>query len=801
MKFTLSWLKEHLATEAALGDITHTLSMIGLEVEGVEDRAKDLAPFVVGYVTEARQHPNADRLRLCVVEIGGGKSFEVVCGAPNARAGMKGVFAGEGTVIPGSGIKLKKSKIRGVESNGMLCSEAELGLSDDHQGIIELADDAEIGTPAAAALGLSDPVIEIGLTPNRPDCAGVRGIARDLAAAGLGTLKPLDIEPVKGTFESPVTWRRDLPDEASDACPMVVGRSFRGLTNGPSPQWMRDRLTAIGLRPISALVDITNYVTFDLARPLHVFDIDALAGDLTMRLARPGETLGALDGKDYTLDEAMTVIADDDRVQGIGGVMGGEGSGCGADTTEVFLEVALFDPIRTAATGRKLGIMSDARYRFERGLDPTSALWGAEVAARLITEICGGEASALTIAGEMPDWARRQTLRNARIASLGGVDLAPGEPARILSLLGFDNDGDGEIIDVAIPPWRPDIDGEADLVEEVLRIHGYDNIPVVSMTRETTVAPPALDASQRRGARARRALAARGLIEAVTFSFMPRGRAQAFGGVADEMVLDNPISADLDAMRPSILPNLLDAVARNQARGMDDAALFELGPQYVDTTPDGQSLTAAGVRAGATSPRHWSAAPRAVDAFDAKADALDALAAAGAPVANLQVSREAPGWYHPGRSGVLTLGPKPLAAFGEVHPAILRDLDIRGAVAAFEVFMDAVPPAKARKSAARTFLALAALQPVERDFAFVVDATVDAAKLIRAATGAERGLITHVDLFDVYEGPELGENKKSLAITVTLQPKDASLTDAEIDAVADKIVAAVGKATGGMLRG
>ena len=801
MKFPLSWLRDHLETEASVGDITHTLSMIGLEVESVEDRAKDLAPFVVGYVTEARQHPNADRLQLCVVDVGGGESFEVVCGAPNARAGMKGVFAGQGTRIPGTGITLKKTKIRGVESNGMLCSEAELGLSDDHAGIIELADDAELGSPAAEALGLSDPVIEIGLTPNRPDCAGVRGIARDLAAAGLGSLKPLDVTPVEGAFESPVQWRRDFRGEDAGACPMVVGRAFRGITNGSSPQWMQDRLTAIGLRPISALVDITNYVTFDLARPLHVFDVDALAGDLTMRFARAGETIGALDGNDYALDEAMTVIADDDGVQGIGGVMGGAGSGCGEDTKTVFLEVALFDPIRTAATGRKLAIASDARYRFERGVDPTSVLWGAEVAARLITEICGGEASTLSIAGDMPDWARRQTLRKARIASLGGVHLAPDEPSRILADLGFDNDDDGEVIHASIPPWRPDIDGEADLVEEVLRIHGYDNIPVVSMERETSIAHPALDAAQRRGARVRRALAGRGLVEAVTFSFMPRARAAAFGGVGDELVLANPISADLDAMRPSILPNLLDAVSRNQARGIDDVALFELGPQYSDDTPAGQSLAAAGVRAGATGPRHWASAARTVDAYDAKADALAALAATGAPVANLQVAREAPGWYHPGRSGALMLGPKTLAAFGEIHPAIIRDLGLRGAVSAFEVNMDAVPPAKSKKSAARQFLALAVLQPVERDFAFVVEADMDAARLVRAAAAADKNLIAGVDLFDVYQGPELGDGKKSLAIAVTLQPIDATLTDADIDAAAAKIVAAVAKATGGVLRG
>ena len=801
MKFTFSWLLDHLESEASIDDISHTLSMIGLEVESIEDRAKDIASFVVGHVTDARQHPNADRLQLCIVDVGGGESHEVVCGAPNARAGMKGVFARQGTWIPGTGITLKKSKIRGVVSAGMLCSEAELGLSDEHDGIIELADDAETGSPAAEVLGLSDPVIEIGLTPNRPDCAGVRGIARDLAAAGLGSLKPLDVSPVEGVFESPVQWRRDLAGEAADACPMVVGRTFRGITNGASPQWMQDRLKAIGLRPISALVDITNYVTFDLARPLHVFDVDALAGDLTMRLARAGEIIGALDGKDYVLDSTMSVIADDGGVQGIGGVMGGSGSGCGDDTTTAFLEVALFDPIRTAATGRKLAIASDARYRFERGVDPTSALWGAEVAARLITGICGGEASTLSIAGEMPDWVRHQSLRKSRIASLGGIQLAPDEPSRLLADLGFENDDDGEIIHASIPPWRPDVDGEADLVEEVLRIHGYDNIPVVSMERETSIAHPALDAAQRRGARVRRALAGRGLIEAVTFSFMPRARAAAFGGVGDELVLVNPISTDLDAMRPSILPNLLDAVTRNQARGIGDVALFELGPQYSDDTPAGQSLTAAGVRVGADGSRHWSSSPRPVDAYDTKADAMAALTVAAAPVANLQVAREAPGWYHPGRSGTLMLGHKPLAYFGEIHPTIIRDFELRGAVSAFEVIMDAVPPTRAKKSAARPFLALAVLQPVERDFAFVVEGNMDAARLVRAAASADKNLITGVDLFDVYQGAELGDGKKSLAITVTLQPTDATLTDAEIDIAAEKVVAAVTKATGGVLRG
>lgn len=800
MKFTLSWLKDHLETDADLETITDTLTMVGLELECVEDHAKALESFVVGYVEEAKQHPNADRLKLCRVTTGD-RTMEVVCGAPNARTGMKGVFAFEGTYIPGSDMTLKKSKIRGVESQGMLCSERELGLSDEHEGIIELPDDATVGAPAAEALGLGDPVIEIGLTPNRPDCAGVRGIARDLAAAGLGTLKPLDAPEVDGGYKSPIQWKRDFKKDDADACPLVVGRYFRNVKNGPSPKWMQDRLRAIGLRPISALVDITNYVTFDLARPLHVFDADAVAGDLVMRLAGKGDTLGALDGRTYELDPEMTIIADDDGPQGIAGVMGGEGSGCGDDTTTVFLEVALFDPIRTAATGRKLQILSDARYRFERGVDPTSAFWGAHVATRLISEICGGEPSELTVAGDMPGWERRQSLRKSRIAHLGGVHMPAEEPGRILTTLGFENEDDGEIIHAAVPPWRPDIMGEADLVEEVLRIHGYDNIPVVPLSGESVVPHPALDAGQRRAGQARRQLAARGLVEAVTFSFMSRRRTEVFGGIPDELAVANPISADLDAMRPSILPNLIDALARNEARGIMDGALFEVGPAYSGDTPDGQALVAAGVRAGSSGPRHWNAPPRPVDAFDAKADALAALAAAGAPVNNLRITTDAPGWYHPGRSGGLRLGPNLLAWFGEAHPDALDAFDLRGPAAMFEVFLDAVPPAKARKSAAKPLLGLSAFQPVERDFAFVVDADTEAAAVARAAAGAEKKLVTGVSVFDVYTGTELGADKKSVAIAVTLQPTEATLTDAEIDAVGEKIVAAVQKATGGALRG
>ena len=799
MKFTLGWLKEHLETAAALDEIASRLTMLGLEVEHVEDHGAALRPFVIGYVKEARQHPNADRLRLCVVDAGTG-DVQVVCGAPNARAGMKGVFAPAGTFVPGTGIELKSARIRGEESNGMLCSEREMGLSDEHAGIIELPEDAPVGVRWAEWAGLDDPVIEVALTPNRGDCASVRGIARDLAAAGLGRLKPLDDTPVPGCFESSVRWLRDFPKDAGDACPMVIGRYFRNVTNGESPRWLQDRLRAIGLRPISALVDITNWSTYDLGRPLHVFDADALAGDLTMRFARAGESLGALDERTYTLDAGMIVIADEDGVQGIGGVMGGAGSGCGADTVNVFLEVALFDPVRIAETGRRLGIQSDARYRFERGIDPTSVRWGTEIATRMILDLCGGEASEPVVAGEMPDWRRDCYMRVLRTLSLGGVAVPAEESRRILAALGFETRLDNDVIHCVVPPWRPDIEGEADLVEEVLRVHGYDNIPSVPLTRAETVPKPVRNAAQNRAETVRRTLALRGLVEAVTYSFMDARHAELFGGVPHSLRLVNPISAELDVMRPSILPNLVAAIARNQARGVENPALFEVGPHYADDTPDGQALVAAGVRAGQSGPRHWAAVPRPIDALDAKADVLAALEAAGAPTQNLQIATDAPGWYHPGRSACFRLGPKVLAWFGELHPRLARALDADGPIGAFEIFLDAVPPVRGKTGAAKPLLTLSPFQPVRRDFAFIVDESVPAGEVMRAAAGAERALITDVQLFDLYQGRGVPEGKKSLAIAVTLQPVEATLTDAEIEAVAENPRRSVKKATGGELR-
>jgi len=796
MRTTLAWLKTHLETSATLDEIVATLVMRGLEVDAIENRAKDLAAFTVARVVSAEPHPNADKLRVCVVDTGTDR-VQVVCGAPNARAGMLGVFAPPGATIPRSGMVLKQSTIRGVESRGMLVSGFELGLSDDHEGIIELAEDAPVGAPFAQAVGLDDPVLDIKVTPNRADCLGVRGIARDLAASGLGRLTPLDTTPVKGSFRCPISVHLAGPDDK--ACPLFIGRLIRGVRNGPSPRWLQDRLAAVGLRPISALVDITNFITFDLDRPLHVFDADKVAGDLCVRGARPGETLLALNGKSYALDPDMTVIADDAEVLSLGGVIGGASTGCTEATTNVYIEAALFDPLRTAATGRKLQLQSDARYRFERGLDPEFVRPGMEIATRLIMALCGGEPSDVGISGAVPKWQRSYTFRPSRVRTLGGVDVPAAESKRILEALGCRVMEQAGVFAVAPPSWRGDIEGEADLVEEVLRIHGYDRIPAVPLPRDTAMPRPALTPAQRRVDFVRRTLAARGLVEAVTFSFMPRPLAELFGAAPDSLRLVNPISADLDQMRPSILPNLLAAAQRNADRGFADGALFEIGPQYRDDTPEGQDLVAAGVRTARTGPKRWDDPGRPVDAFIAKADAVAALAAAGAPTDNLQVEATPPDWYHPGRGGALRLGPKLLGAFGEIHPGLLRELEIAGPAVGFEIFLDRAPLPRA-KGPARPLLKLSPFQPVERDFAFVVDADLPAETLLRAARGVDKKLVGAVRLFDAYTGAGIEPGKKSLAITVVLQPEEATLTDEALDAFSQKLIAAVEKATGGTLR-
>ncbi len=797
MKFTLSWLKDHLDTSATLDEIALTLTRIGLEVEGIENPAEALSPFVVGEIVAAAKHPNADKLQVCQVNIGTGQTVEVVCGAPNARAGLKTAFAAPGSVIPATGDVLKVGAIRGVTSNGMLCSTRELKLGEDHDGIMELPADAVPGQPIGPLLGLNDPVIEINLTPNRADCAGVRGVARDLAAAGLGTLKPLGVEPVAGGFPSPITV--EIRDRA--ACPLFLSRVVYGVKNGPSPKWLQDRLTAIGLRPISALVDVTNYFTFDRCRPLHVFDIAKLHGEtLTVRSAHEGETMAALNGKDYALAPGMTVIADAEGIESLGGIMGGAASGCSPETTGIVIECALFDPKRTAETGRTLQVSSDARYRFERGLDPAAVREGMEAATRMILELCGGEASEIIADGAEPEWRRRIAYRPSRVASLGGVGVPPERQQAILTALGCGIEIDGPNFAVTPPSWRADIEGEADLVEEVLRIEGYDRIPETPLPRLFAVTRPAVDAAQRRVPWAKRLLASRGMDEAVTWSFMDGKLARLFG-VADNLELINPISADLSVMRPSILPNLIQAAARNAARGMPDVALFEVGPVFAESS---QATFATGLRTGLRTGlakgRHWAGKPKAVDLFDAKADALALLASLGVDAGKLTVEATPPGWFHPGQAGVLKLGPTVLGTFGTIHPDILDAAGFEGPCVGFTVDLAAVPMPR-RKGTERPQLVLSPFQPVRRDFAFIVAETVPAEKLIRAVKGADRALIVDARLFDVYTGAGIAAGTKSLAIEVTLQPAERTLTDAEIEAVAVKIVAAAAKDTGAALRG
>jgi phenylalanyl-tRNA synthetase beta chain len=803
MKFTLSWLKEHLDTKASVAAIAETLTRIGLEVEEVFDPAAALKPFRVAEVVRCEKHPNADKLSVCEVDTGA-ERVQVVCGAPNARAGMKGVFAAVGAYVPGIGLTLTRAKIRGVESSGMLLSERELELSDEHTGIIELSRDAKVGSPAAKALGLDDAVFHIAITPNRPDCLGVRGVTRDLAAAGLGTLKKDKVKPVKGGFANPVPIALEFDKASAGACPVFAGRIVRGVKNGPSPDWLQRRLKAIGLRPINALVDITNYVSYDRGRPLHVYDADKLNGTIRARMGRLSEKFLALDGKVYEVDEDMCVIADDGAVLGLGGVIGGEDTAVTEATTNVFIESAYFDPKRTARTGRKLGIQSDARFRFERGVDPEFVVPGLELATDLVLRLCGGAASKIALAGRPPKPNKPFKFDPALVERLSGLDLARGEIKRLLDALGIALDGKGKHLKAAPPSWRPDITGPADLVEEVVRLKGIDAVPATPMRRDAGLAKPVLTDAQRRQRLTRRVLAARGLVETVTWSFIPPEHAALFGGGAPELTLSNPISTELAAMRPSLLPALIAAAQRNRDRGFADGALFEIGQAYRGPKPDDQFVTAAGVRFGrsslAGSGRHWSGEAPPADVFAAKADAVAVLAALGLDQANLAGTREAPAWFHPGRAGALMLGPKTvLGVFGEFHPDLLAKLGIDPPIAGFELFLDAIPASR-RRSASQA-LEASDLQPVRRDFAFVIDGEIAAGDVVRAALSADRALISDVGLFDVFTGRGVPEGKKSLAIEVTLQPRDKTLTDAEIDAVAEKVVAAVKKATGGELRG
>ena len=850
MKFTLSWLKDHIETDASLTEICDALTRIGLEVEHVVDPAAALKSFTIAYVIEAKQHPNADRLRVCMVDTGAGAPVQVVCGAPNARTGMKSVFSGPGTFIPGKNITLGKGVIRGVESLGMLCSAAELELSEDHDGIIELPADAPVGEVYAKWAGFDDPVIEINLTPNRPDATAVSGIARDLAAAGLGKLKTPEVAAIAGAFPCPVNVALDFAPEDKHLCPQFALRLVRGVKNGPSPDWMQARLKAIGLRPINALVDITNYVTFDRGRPLHVFDAKKVAGHLVVRrgtqtlrydtmmhlteeearqLERQGrdvkkrqdgaydvsvpdlaESILALDGRMYPIDPQMVVICDDNGVESIAGIMGGEHSGCDEHTTDVLIESALWDPYNIANTGRRLGISTDARYRFERGVDPAFNVPGCDLATALVIELCGGEPSQMVVAGHAP--AARPTLLFpwSEVARLTGLELTVQEMAAILEKLGFAVErtaGNSDRAYVHVPSWRPDVEGKADLVEEIVRIAGLERVQSAPMKRETDgVAPPVLTLLQKRVTGVRRALAARGLVEAVTWSFVSKTQAELFGGGQPALSLANPIAADLSDMRPSLMPGLLTAAQRNADRGYADAALFEVGQTFRGDGETDQFYNAAGVRRGTAkvggAGRSWGARTAAVDVFDAKADALAVLASLGVSANAIQIAPGGPSFLHPGRSATLQFGPKNIVGwFGELHPAALEALDVSGPLAAFEITLDSVPAPKARATRIKPKLELSDLMPLERDFAFVVDRATRAADLLKAVLSADRALIADANVFDIYEGAGVPEGKKSVAVSVRLEPREKTLTDVEIDAVAAKIVAEAAKKTGATLRG
>ncbi|NEI68574.1 phenylalanine--tRNA ligase subunit beta [Rhizobium lusitanum] len=807
MKFTLSWLKEHLETDATLDEICARLTMIGLEVEDVDDKAA-FKPFVIAKVLSAEKHPQADRLKVLMVDTGSGAPVQVVCGAPNARAGLVGAFAAPGIYVPGIDVTLAIGNIRGVESRGMMCSEKELEISDSHDGIIDLPEDAPVGTSFASYAGLDDPVIEINLTPNRPDCTSVFGIARDLAASGLGTLKSPAAPSFAVEGETTTELRIDLDD--ARLCPGFALRLVRGVKNGPSPKWMQQRLLAIGLRPISALVDITNYMTFDQGRPMHVFDAAKVKGNLVVRRAMDGETVLALDEREYKLNPSNVVISDDNGVESIGGIMGGEHSGCDENTTDVLIESALWDPMNIAKSGRSLGIITDARYRFERGVDPEYMVPGLERTTELVLACCGGTAAKARVEGYKGYEAKVVDFPLSEVKRLTGLEVSADESKSILTKLGFSVSGSGERVSVAVPSWRPDVDGKADLVEEIMRIHGVDNIKPQPLSSHNAVNGKILTTLQIRTRTAKRALASRGMLEAVTWSFISEDQAKLFGGGSNALKLANPIAADMSDMRPSLLPGLLSAAQRNADKGYGDVAIFEVSGTYENDTPAGQRRVAGGIRRGtatlAGAGRMWSNAAKGggkpVDVFDAKADALAVIEACGLPMGNIQIEQGGPAWYHPGRSGTIKMGPKVvLGYFGEFHPKTLEALDVSGALAGFEVYVDAMPEPKKKATRTKPALELSPFQAVKRDFAFVVDKSVEAGAVVRAAVGADRKLVTGVNVFDIFEGASLGEGKKSIAIEVQIQPAERTLTDEDFEALTQKIVANVTKSTGGVLRG
>jgi len=799
MKFTLSWLREHLDTDADIKGIGSALTNIGLEVESIEDRAEELQPFTVAKVINVNKHPNADRLKVCDVETIKG-NFQVVCGAPNAKTGMLGVFAFENTYIPGTKIKLKKSKIRGVESYGMLVSEREMGLSDEHEGIIEISQKYKVGDSFSAIYGLDDPVIETNITPNRSDCLSVRGIARDLAAFGIGSLKKLEIKKIKGTFNSPIKWQRKFNKDKENLCPGVSGRLFKNVKNAESPDWLKKKLLAIGLRPISALVDITNYITFDLGRPLHVYDADKLEGNLSMRLAVNGEKCKTLDEKEYVLTNDMVVIADDIKLHGIGGVMGGLDSSCTKDTTNVFLEVALFDPICITKTGRKINLQSDARFRFERGIDSTSIDWGVDKATEIILDLCGGEVSKITTDQSIKHTKKIIEYDFSKTKTLGGVDIELNHQIKILENLGFViKSQKNEFIIIEAPHFRPDINGTADIVEEIVRIYGYDKIKPLSVTKDPKIKKEILNGKLKSFYKSIRIIASRGYLEAVTWSFVSSEQAN-LRNKKDNVIIKNPISSDLDTMRSSIFPNLLSSINANINRLYNNGKLFEVGPQYSGPKEEDQQMVASGIQYGPVHMQTWGEEKRKSDVFDVKSDVYFVLDQLNVPVDKIFYEESDNNFFHPGKSAQLRIGKNILAQFGEIHPFVLQKFEINTNVNGFEIFLDQISQFQLQIKSTKKAYDNNSLQAIERDFAFLFPKNIKAGEIINKIKKIDNQLVKNVTIFDVFEGNKLPENMKSIAIKVILQPMEKTFTDSEIEKISEKIIDLISKNFEGKLR-